>query len=325
MIKKTILFLTIFFELMPISLVYNLKIRRVFFFGGSIAGDFFRKIDKGHNSVWLLSAVPMVYKRNRHVVTDILDKDLNLVPVDVCEKNVLGGSIFSLSYLYKKSFWFQLTTAYEADKVTSCGTFNFTKKKKGMDDFITSVGYNIFPTKDLQIVPYIINGIPINRKLDSDERFDNFIGTRYYGLGAGTEFIYSFVNRDETNLNGVLVARSVHFFPRRWTPVLPCSVTVQPGNVTDFLIAGQYRKKNSIVEAGYDATFFTNQATLLTTGSIDEPRSIRQSFYANFAHLITKVPVIPSPVMFSVGFFVASLKQYDTKISSFWTSFTILF
>ena|SRR3990167_2257542 len=323
MIKKIVLLSALFFEIMPISLVYNLKTRRIFSFGGGAASAVSPLAKK--EAIWLLSIVPIVYKRKRHIVTNILNKNLTVIPIDVCEKRVIGGSIFNLRYIYKKSLWFEMTTGYEKERAISCGTINLDETRRGMDDFVVSAGYNIFPNKDIQIAPYIIGGVPINRALTSEELFDTFVGTRFYGLGAGGEFAYSFVNSLKTTFAGILQLRSIHFFPKKWTPVLPCSATLNPGNVTDFLISAQYRKKKTLIEVGFDSTFFTNQAILLTTGSIDTDRFTRQSFYVNFGHLFTKFPFIPKPVLLGAGFYVAGSERFDTKISSYWLNFTVIF
>jgi len=324
MIKKALLFLTLFIEISPISLVYNLKTRRIFFFGGSAAAGALSPLAK-KKSIWLLSIIPIVYKRKRHIVTDILDRNLHVIPIDVFEKRVIRGSIFNLRYIYKRSFWFEVTTGAEKERAISCGTINSDITRKGVDDIVVSTGYNIFPNKDTQFTPYIIGGVPVNRSLTSEELFDTFVGTRFYGLGAGGEFAYSFVNSLKTTFAGLLQLRSIHFFPKKWTPVLPCSATLNPGNVTDFLIAAQYRKKKTLVEVGFDSTFFTNQAIWLKTGSLETDKFVRQSFYANFGHLFTKFPFIPKPVLLGAGFYVAELKRFDTKISSFWVNFTVIF
>ena len=320
--KKLYFFIlaSLFFNNDPISLVYNLKTRRAFRLGGA-ASSIIKK-----ESLWLLSVIPIIYKRSRHIETNIFDSNLNVVPVDVCEERKVGGSIFNLRYIHKKKLWFEITAGAESEHALSCGTIALNKTVRGIDDLVFSLGYNVFPTEKIQITGYVIGGIPINRKLTTDEVFDTFVGTRFYALGAGAEFSYTFVSTLKETFAVLAQTRFLHFFSRRWTPILPCSAILQPGNVTDMLVAGQYRKKRNIFELGYDSTFFTNQAILLTTGIVTTDKFIRNSFYLNIAHLFKKFPIFKeNSVLFGGGFYVASVNRYETKISSYWLNFTLIF
>jgi hypothetical protein len=308
----------IFVKNHSVTLAYNLKTRRIF-----VVGNAFTKKE----SVFFASAVPIIFKRSRHIVTNSFDPDLNIVPVDVCEKRKVGGSLFNLRYIYKKSIWAEFTTAAGSEHAISTGTTNLNERRRGWDDLVFSTGINIFPQKNIQITPYLIGGIPSKRTVTIVDIFDTFIGTRFFALGAGTEFAYSFFEDIKESFALLAQTRLIHFFTRRWTPLLPCSALLKPGNVTDFLIGFQYRKKRTILETGYDATLFSGQGILLrTSSSVRTDPFVRNSFYLNFAHLFKKFPLFgENKVLLGGGFFVSHAERFDTKSQSYWINFTLIF
>lgn len=317
--KKYIIFILLTFEILPISLVYNLKTRRIFTLGGSAV------LQNQKDSRVLFTAVPILYKRESHIETEILDANLNKIFVDICEKRKISGSVFNLRYIYKRKFWAEFTTGYEKEHAITKGTINLDKSVKSFDDLVFSTGYNVFPTKKDQVTGYVIGGIPTTKSVTTDERFDTFVGTRFYGLGFGLEYAHAFVDRLEKSFAVIAQTRFLHFFKRGWAPILPCSATIDPGNVTDFLIAAQYRKMKNIIEVGYDTTFFTNQAIYLKSGALPNESASRQSFYMNFAHFCKRVPLIPNQMLVGGGFYRAYTKRYNTKTASYWLNFTVIF
>lgn len=295
-----------------ITLVYNIKTRRVF--GISLEQIQFKKKLKGV----AITAVPIIYSRNRHIVDSRLQ-------VDVCEKRLIGGSLFNFRYAPSKAWWLEATTGIERERVKSKGTATFTNARTGCDDVVLSAGYNAFPHKNIQLVFYALGGIPTKRKVTLLEKQGTLVGTRFFALGAGTEFSYGFINSLKRSFLGLVQVRFLHFFNRRFFPILPCDATIQPGNVTDVLISFQYREKKNVLETGYNATFFTNQAVHLKTGTIKDTNFLRNSMYLTYARLTKEIPGLKIPGAIGAGINIARAKKFDTKIASFWIYMTVVF
>src|SRR5205085_1023018 len=115
-----------------VTLVYNLKIRRSF--------SVHHFLHREHDVLWLLSAVPVIYMRKRHIV--IPSKSYN-----VCEKTFLGGSVFNIRCLAPQDWWAELTTGIErqTDEVhgTSMGLpQQYKASRTGLDDIVITAGKN---------------------------------------------------------------------------------------------------------------------------------------------------------------------------------------
>jgi len=301
-------------QLHAISLVYNLKIRRSFAAGHGIAAI---AADHDKEGIWLVTALPIAYWRSREIVEDT-------TKTDVLDKRITVGSVFNLRYVYKQALWLEATTAVETERAALRGTTNADICRTGFDDLVLSGGYNMFPTENSQLVVYLIGGFPLYNKLTALETFDTLVGTRFCSIGAGSEFSYSFVRTDEQSFNGIMQVRFIHFFNRNWFPILPKNATLQPGNITDLLLACQYRKKHTMLEVGYDITFFTNQAAL-STEVVKTNAFARNSCYVSINHLCKKFPVIPTPVVVGAGLNIGRLNRFDTKITIAWLNFTTFF
>ncbi len=318
--KSKLIFLSLIIfnaaNICPISLVYNLKIRRVFRVN-KLLGTIPQK------PFWVPTVLPIVYKRDRHIVNDIL------VPTDICENRLTDGAILNLRYIRSKNWWLEATTGIETEHVRSDSKISpassFKTSKTGLDDIVFSGGYNFFPTQDLQIDLYALTGFPTNRKITLFDAQDPLVGTRFYSLGVGSEFSYSFINQEKRNVIFVFQNRFIHFFNRYFYPVLPVGAKIQPGNVTDLLFTLEYRFKFNLLEAGYNPTFFSNQAILLPTREIKSHWFVRNSFYANFNHLFKRCPGINVPIVLGAGLNIGRLKLYDTKIFAAWVNLTAIF
>lgn len=295
-----------------ITLVYNMKIRRQFNAAASAV------LHRDKKSIFIATAVPIIYKRDRHIV----DKSL---AIDIQEKRLSGGSILNFRYVAPKAWWAEVTTGIEHESVKVRGTSCFKDSRTGLDDIVLSAGYNMFPTENSQFVLYGLAGIPTRRKVTALEVQDTLVGTRFYSIGAGAEFSYSFINSLKESLIAILQARFIHFFSRNWAPVLPIDAQIQPGNVTDLLFTLQYRKKKDIFELGYNPTFFTDQAVILKTGKIEGPNFVRNSMYLSYARVIPEVPVLKTPMLLGAGINIGNSKRFETKILTFWLNISVIF
>lgn len=295
-----------------LTLVYNIKTRRSF----GIRADQIQ-LKKKLKGV-AITVVPIIYARNRHVIDDRLK-------VNVCEHRINGGMLLDLRYMPSKSWWLEATTGIEREWVKARGTSNFNAARTGCDDIVLSGGYNMFPTKNFEIVTYILGGLPTRRKVTLIEQLGTLVGTRFFALGAGAEFSYSFINELKRSFIGLVQVRFLHFFNRKFFPILPCDATIQPGNTTDILITLQYREKKNVIEAGYNATFFTNLAVHLATGTVSDTNFLRNSMYITYARLTKEIPLLKIPGVLGAGLNIGRSKKFDTKIASGWIYMTIIF
>jgi hypothetical protein len=296
-----------------VSLVYNMKIRR------AISAHVFEHIFPGKTNFWLLTALPIVYTRSRHIVAPLTSQDLY-------EKTLLAGSVFNVRFLAPHYWWLEFTTGLENQTDHTCGTQTFKDSRTGFDDIVLTAGKNFFFHDEKgQISFYAIGGVPTKFQVTPQETYDTLVGTRFFGLGAGGELSYSFIKSLKQALIGILQARCVHFFDRAWSPILPCGAQIQPGNLTDLFLIMQYRHKVNIFEVGYNPTFFTNQAALLPTEKIKSPNIVRNSFYANFIHVFKKSLLLKKPGGIGTGINISRSETFDTKIFAWWINLSLLF
>ncbi|MDZ4152349.1 hypothetical protein, partial [Methylicorpusculum sp.] len=233
------------------SLIYNMKIRRIFRTNDAVT--IAKVLGKESASIWLASGVPIFAQRNRHIVDQAKG-------IDVCQKSTAGGALFNMRHVSEHAWWAEITTAVEREQSQERGTVVRDCARTGMDDIVMAAGYNFFPSRTSQIVLYGIGGVPTRLALNAHEQFDTLVGTRFFSVGGGMELSNSFISGLKQSLTGIAQARCIHFFDRHWYPVLPRGAKIQPGNVTDFLLSLQYRKKRTVFEVGYNITFFTHQA-----------------------------------------------------------------
>lgn len=292
------------------TLVYNLKIRRSFNVHNFLPSE--RKI------LWLLTALPVVYARKRHIVAPQLKQNIH-------EKAFLGGSIFNLRLLAPKNWWAELTTGVERQTLTACGTQNFKISRTGMDDIVLTAGKNFIFKNDAQVGLYGLAGFPTRTKITRFEAEDTLVGTRFFGTGVGGEASYSFISSLKRALTAIMQARFVHFFNRKWFPVLPCNGEIQPGNVSDIFLLLNYREKKNIFEIGYDATFFTQLAARVGCTTTQSPHVTRNSFYTSYSRIFTKKSLLKKPGLFGCGFTYSREKVLDSNIFIFWINFSVLF
>lgn len=308
-LKNSYLFLfliSVISDLYPVTLVYNLRIRRSFDIPVKLRGKFH----------WLFSAVPIISARKSHIVQ-------KLTGIDVHEKRLTGGSIFNIRYLPTQNWWFEATTAILRDSGTYKGTNPLSVARTGLDDLVLAGGYKFFASKKTQVVPYVIVGFPMHNQVTPCDTFGPLVGTRLYNVGAGLETSYNFYNSEKRSCSSMVQGRFIHAFDRCWTPA---GARIQPGNFSDILVAFQFREKLSVVEVGYDGTIFSNQALFLKTPplTIKTDTFIRNSGYINFYHGWPK-GLFGKPFILSAGFIASSSKQFDAKTYTAWIAGTIVF
>jgi hypothetical protein len=295
-----------------ISLVYNLKIRR------SFVPNLRSPIFDNTKAKWVGSGVPIFYWRNRHIVDP-------LRAVNICEHKFTDGLILNLRYINPKSWWIEATTGIEKEHVRTRGTHPFCGAKHGLDDIVVAGGYNFHIAENGQFVLYGLAGFPTKWRVGLEEIQDPIIGTRFFSSGIGSEISYSFKHTQKHSFFLLFQNRFIHFYNRRYAPILPVDAKIQPGNVTDFLFTGQYRYKKNVIETGYNLTLFSNQAVLLPAQKIPSAPFIRHSCYATYARLFKKLPIIKKPGLMGIGSYMAHSHKFDTRIHSFWFNLTIVF
>jgi len=294
------------------TLVYNMKIRRAFAAGALL------HIKTTKRYEWLLTALPIYYQRTRTLTAQ-------QVPGTVCEHTKSGGSIFNARLLAPHHWWAEVTTGIEKQGSQYSGAINFHAARTGIDDIVAAVGKNFFFAHDNgQCVVYGIAGFPTRRKVTLDDQFDPLVGTRFFSLGGGGEISYSFIRTVQRALIGIIQTRFVHFFNRTWFPILPCDAHIQLGDLTDLVLLLQYHKYKNTIEVGYNPTFFTNQAVLLQTQTIKTDTFVRNSIFANYAHMFAQLPLIKLPGALGAGLTIGTSDLFDTKIFGCWLNITVL-
>lgn len=299
-------------------LVYNMRIRRVFTQESDEnmkgAGQARKK-----KSNWLLSAVPVVYQRDRHVFQPELG-------IDVHENMIMGGSIFNVRYRSPTNWWWEATTGVEKEHLIQRGTTNFDVSRRGFDDFVFSGGVNMFPQQEMQCALYGLLGIPSKRAVKPYEFTGALVGTRFLALGGGAECSYTLCNELERSSFVLAQVRFIHFFDRSWFPILPCGSLIKPGNTTDVLLTFHHREKRNSFEVGYNPTIFTNQGVVDREGNVMRTSNfVRESFYLSLTHICKNEENPLEPLILGTGFTYAWSERFDTRITSWWINISKVF
>jgi hypothetical protein len=294
-----------------ITLVYNIKLRRTF------NVDLSAFIGK-KKVFWLLTAAPIVYKRDRHII----DENLG---IDVEDKRIIGGTLLNLRFVPNRNWWAEVSTGIEHEHLNARGSSEFTASRTAFDDIVFSGGRNFFLGKKGQCVLYGLFGVPTKWDVSPFELHDTLVGTRFFGAGVGSELSYSWFMSLKRDFITFLQVRFLHFFSREWEPILPAGSKIQPGNVTDVLLAARYREKLNLFEIGYNPTIFTNQAIIVNNRKTDGPHIVRQGVYFSVYHAILKMPLIEKPGLIGTGILINRAKRFDTKIFGWWINISAVF
>lgn len=291
-----------------VTLVYNLKVRRMF------ALQFVLTKMKPR-IVW--STIPILFARKSHNVNTQTN-------VDVHEKRKAGGALFNIRYVPSKKWWVELSTGLETDQVHVTGSDSLHASRFGADDVLLSGGYRHFLSKKGQLAGYGLVGVPVKRTLSLKDRHGPLVGTRIHSLGLGAEGSYRFYGHPYHSCTAILQGRFIHGFNRSWFPILPRGSTIQPGNRTDVLFALQFREQKTVYEAGYNATLFSNQARHLPTTTTKIDNFVRHSGYASVLHAVSK-GFFNKPLVVGAGFNIGHITKPHVNTVTFWVNISLVF
>lgn len=316
--KKILIILSILIsDIQANTLVYNMRIRRIFTLGSDQSNNA-DSVFGNKKSRELVSVVPITYKRKRHIVDE--QRNINLF-----ERRKTNGAILNFRFVRSRKWWLEATTGIEKEGACYVGSSNFTASRTGFDDILFSGGYVFKPHKNTQFILYGLFGIPTKNSVSILEVHEPLVGTRFKSLGIGSEFSYAFVNKLEQSLIFIFQNRFVHFFNRDWFPILPAGSQIQPGNLTDLLFTLQYRKLKNVFEVGYNPSFLTNLAVIVQQQKTKTDPFVRHSIYFNYSRLFKNFPVIKKPGTIGTGLSISRSKRFDTKTFIWWVNFSVLF
>jgi len=296
-------------NMQAVTLVYNLRVRRIF-----NAPIILEQLKKPRT---LVSAVPIYFSRKSHITNE-------RTGIDVQEKRTAGGALFNARFVPSKHWWAEITTGLETDRATFEGNDAFRAARTGLDDIVFTGGYRHFVKNRAQFVAYGLVGIPTRRTITRCDRYTPLVGTRIFSLGFGAEGSCSFFNELKRSLAVIGQYRLIHGFNRNWFPILPKGSRIQPGNVQDLLLTLQYREKRTLFEIGYNATFFTDQAIILPTETIDTETFSRHGGYAILSHGWLDA-FFGKPFVCGVGINTSHSKQFDARTVTAWIYGAIVF
>lgn len=292
-----------------VTLVYNLRVRRIFAIPAILERLKSRKI---------ISVVPLFYSRKSHLVD-------GRISLDAREKRHAGGALLDFRYTPSKYSWLEVTTGLETDHASFVGTDTFHASRAGFDDVVFSAGYRHFWGKRCQLIGYGLVGLPTKRKITRCDRFGPLLGTRLYSIGFGAEASYSFMSKLRRSCAGIAQYRLIHGFDRDWFPILPEGSKIQPGNVSDVLLTLQYRERQTILEAGYNATIFTHQATISPSMQKTKIKNtVRHGGFFSLSHGWFK-GLLGKPFICGAGCNISHSKVFDAKTVTGWIYGTIIF
>jgi len=264
----------------------------------------------------LYTAVPIFFARRSNLITrDNLRVD---------EKRRAGGSLLNFRYILNKNWWSEITTGIETDHATFTGDDPFKASRTGFDDIVFAGGYCHFFDRRSQSVLYGIAGIPTRRKVTREDRYGPFVGSRFINVGCGAEFSHSFISELKHSFSAIVQTRFIHGLNRSWFPILPKNSEIQPGNFTDVLGVLQYRRKRTLIEAGYDATIFSHQAIVLPSRKIKTGTFVRHSGYISAAHLWKK-GLFCKPFAVGAGINISDTNRFEVNTFTGWLFFTMIF
>lgn len=309
MIKRYMFFLLVASSFVhAVSLVYNLRVRRIFTIPIVISNMKART---------LATSVPIVFYRTSDILEDSSTQK-------IFEKRRTAGSLINVRYVPSTNWWAELSTAILADHAKFCGGQSFQASRYGFDDIVATGGYRHFVGDKIQLVGYGLVGLPTKRAVSRLDRFGPLVGTRLYNVGAGVEASYSLVNELKRSCALIVQGRIIHGLNREWFPILPRDAQLVPGNVSDLLCTVQARHKKTVLELGYDATIFSQQAIKLPMQTEKSDTFVRHSgyliaYYGKFRGFFNK------PTIIGLGANVSFSKRFNAKTVSGWLFCTQVF
>ena len=307
--KRYISTILLAFPLQGTSLVYSIKIRRSFI-GLATYVDQKKKVN------YALTTLPIFYSSKARFIVERTETDIN-------DRRIGGGIIINFK-LPSKHWWFEATTAIHKESLQATGTTCLTTSHAGFDDIVLAGGYNAYPTKDQQITIYGLAGFPTTRKFAQRDAQIPLIGTRFFALGGGAEYSYSYINTKKTVLAGIVQFRTLHFFSREAEILLGPGGRLQPGQTFDLLFSMRYRHKRTVLETGYNPTFLVNTAVILPDETIPGDTLVRHGAYISLVHL-TKNGFCNTPFAVGGALIYNRLKKLEAHSMTALLNFTIAF
>lgn len=292
----------------PVSLVYNLRVRRVF--------NVPRVIEQ-KKPRYLLQSVPIVFTRKSTVTSAS-------TMLETFEKRRAGGSLFNFRFIPNRNWFAEATTGIEKDSGSFTGNDPFCAARTGFDDLVLAGGYRHFIGKKGQLVGYGLVGLPTRRKITADDRQGPLVGTRVYNIGVGAEGSYAFISELRRSFAAIMQVRFIHGFNREWEAISGPGSELQPGNSVDSLFTLQYRNRRTVYEAGYDLTTFFGQAIILPTEKRSADTLIRHSVYASMSHIVFNGP-FDKPLVYGTGVSISRSKKLDVRTITAWVHAGIVF
>ena len=292
------------------SLVYSMRLRR------SLTAPVL--FGNQPRTITSFSSVPIYSQRSRHIVDSAR-------AIDICESRKIVGDVLNMRHTSKKLWWIEVTTALADEWFSSQGTSRTSASRFGLDDIVVEAGRVIRMGKNWQFVYYGLAGFPTSWRPSLNETQDPLVGTKLFSLGAGIELSYSAIINPQHAVVFVFQNRFIHFFNRTWQPILPCGGKIQPGNVTDLLFSVMYRFSANVVEAGYNPTFFTNQAVITNNQKISTESFVRNGAYVRYAHLMRDFWAEDKHGFVGAGFSLARASRFNSRIHSAWLAIGGLF
>jgi len=290
-----------------VSLVYNLRVRRIFNIPAVL---------ERIQSRTIFSIVPIFFRRTSDIETS--------AHTLIKERRSAGGALLNMRYIPSKHGWIEVTTGVEKDSGVFEGEGEgLNAARAGLDDLVLSGGYRHF-LNNWQAVGYGLIGLPTRRKVTLCDRYTPLVGTRFYNVGIGGEVSYSIISELKRSVAMILQARFIHGFNRKWFPILPKEDRIQPGNSSDLLFSVQWREKRTVFEAGYDATFFSNQAIITPQTTITTDTFVRHSWFASVARGVED-GFFDRPTIFGAGFNVNTSRKFNAKAYVLWVYLTQVF
>lgn len=178
------------------------------------------------------------------------------------EERFWGGILGSLR-LVQEPFWIECMTSYGTEKLRFRDNgITGNQSRTGFDDFLIDSGANLFLDEKgkVQLSLHLITGIPLFKRVTSQEVIQPLMGSRFFNVGPAVDFTFEFIRTIPHELFATFIARLLHRFPRKYTPILPPSARYAPGNMTDLVFLLHYRYRAHNIEFGYNPTFITNQS-----------------------------------------------------------------
>jgi len=294
------------------SLVYNIKIRRIF-------SGLQQFLGTEQSSYWQGSIVPTWYRGNAF-----------LRSVQTYEEALLAhkgnGVVLNIRYTSSPTWWCEATTAHHKESLYTFGESSYPARRQGLDDIVVTAGGNLFPSPDTQVTGYGLVGFPTQWHVTSLDKYGPLVGGRFFAAGVGAELSHRFMHYDQRALSGAFQLRLVHFFERSWEPILPHGGKIRPGEILDLLFSLRYRTGAHLLEGGYNSTFFFNQAQMIPHHIQEVPSHKKHSWYFNYQQAMCP-KFLSRTILLGVGVLSSGVyAQHEMAAqTTWWFLFTLLF